>query len=301
MRYHEFKLIEDADETDDARAGRTNASDTPPAGTVQNTEIAADRLPSENGVPFANNFLRSLLGGIVVSLFGQVASQNPMLGNVLRIILSGQSGGFDPRQIMGMVPAGMAPQVERVISQFDPRTGRPTDVPQRRGQSSGRINYENQGAVRSLALSDRLERLLRQTAEEVGLDVHIVSGGQMSMEAYQNARGTKRNTGGSSPTYYLNGRAVRKGSVRHDNGNAADLYLTDGSQRIPLDDPRMNLFVETFFRNGGAGGSGDRDYMGEYNIHLDIVGTSAGGTRSWNASTQFLAAMNRGLAQQGTA
>lgn len=300
MRYHEFRLIEDADETDDARAGRTNASDAPPAGTVQNTEIAADRLPSENGVPFANNFLRSLLGGIVVSLFGQVASQNPMLGNVLRIILSGQSGGFDPRQIMGMVPAGMAPQVERVISQFDPSTGRPTDVPQRRGTSSGRINYENQQSIRSLALSDRLERLLRQTAEEVGLDVHITSGGQMSMEAYQNARGEKTNSGGSSPTYYLNRRAVRKGSVRHDNGNAADLYLTDGGQRVPLNDPRMNLFVETFFRLGGAGGSGDSDYMGD-TIHLDIVGTRSGGTRAWNASTQFLAAMNRGLAQQGTA
>jgi hypothetical protein len=273
---------------------------------VQNTEVAADRLPSENGVPFANQFLRSLLGAVVVGLFGQITQSNPMLANILRIIASGQSGGFDPRQIISMAPAPLQSQVERIISQYDPGTGRPTEVPQRRGQSSGRINYENQQSTRNLALSNRLEDLLRRTAEEVGIDVHITSGGQIPYNSMP--QGTRQNTNRSisrnapaNAWIAPDGEIVRIGSTRHDNGNAADLYLTDRGQRISLDDPRMNLFVETFFRLGGAGGSGDRDYMGDYTIHLDVVGTSSGGTRSWNASTQFLAAMNRGLAAQGIA
>jgi len=49
---------------------------------------------------------------------------------------------------------------------------------------------------------------------------------------------------------------------------------------------------------GAGGGSGDRDYMGDETIHVDIHASRA---RTWNATPQFIAAMNRGLSSRGTA
>ena len=167
------------------------------------------------------------------------------------------------------------------------------------GTSSGRITYANQGKIRSMPLHPNLEAILQRTAAAVGVDVIVSSGGQMSMEAYRRARGTKRSSGGNSPTYYLNGRAVRKGSTRHDNGMAADIQIRNNGRNLKLDSPLMNSFIEAFFRNPGAGGgSGDRDYMGDETIHVDIHRNRS---RSWNATPQFIAAMNRGLSSRGTA
>jgi len=167
------------------------------------------------------------------------------------------------------------------------------------GTSSGRIRYANQGKIRNMPLHPNLEALLQRTAAEVGVDVIISSGGQMSLEAYRRARGEKSNSGGSSPTYYLNRRAVRKGSTRHDNGMAADIQIRNNGRNLKLDSPLMNSFIEAFFRNPGAGGgSGDRDYMGDETIHVDIHASRA---RTWNATPQFIAAMNRGLSSRGTA
>lgn len=181
-------------------------------------------------------------------------------------------------------------------SNTDGETG---EVSQARGTDSGSIRYENQGKIRGLALDSRLEAMLEKTAKEVGVVVHVSSGGQMSMDAYNRARGEKSNSGGSSPTYYLNRRAVRKGSTRHDNGLAADIQISSAGQKQKLDSPIMNSFVEAFFRNPGAGGgSGDTDYMGDYTIHVDIHTQRA---RSWNATPDFLAAMNRGISAQGSA
>lgn len=304
MRFREFSIIEadgpeninPDDEAQDTAAARelSRAVNNPDASAPAN-------LPNQGGVSFANDMLRGLFGAIFSTAFRQMGTAQPAFANILQLILSGQSGGFDPRAILNAAPPQFRGTAERVMSQFDRRTGRPTDVPTEMGTSSGRINYENRGGVRNLRLSSRLEDILRRTAEEVRLDVFIVSGGQMSMDAYQRAPGRKTNSGGSSPTYFLNGRPVRKGSTRHDNGNAADLYLKDGGTMIRLNDPKMNAFVEAFFRNGGQGGSGDFDYMGPNTIHLDVIGTSHGGSVFWNATPQFMAAANRGLATQGTA
>lgn len=167
------------------------------------------------------------------------------------------------------------------------------------GSGSGRITYATQGKIRNQALHPKLKDMLERTAQAVGVDVVVSSGGQMSIEAYRRAPGEKSNSGGTSPTYYLNRRAVRKGSTRHDNGMAADIQIRSGGQNIKLDTPLMNKFVEEFFKNPDAGGgSGDTDYMGDYTIHVDIHKTRS---RSWNATPQFLAAMNRGLSNRGTA
>lgn len=271
-------------------------------GAVNNANANTSGLPTQGNVSFANDIIRNIFGAVFTGLFAQVATQNPAFANILQVILSGRSGGFNPQTILRAAPPQMRGAAQQVMSQFDPRTGRPTDVPTQVGRSSGRINYENQNGIRNLSLSSQLESLLRRTAEETRLDVHIVSGGQMSQADYDSSSGEKRTTVNNSGTrtYWLNGRAVRTGSTRHDNGNAADLYLKDGGQQVRLDDPRMNAFVEAFFRNGGQGGSGDHDYMGEYTIHLDIIGTRHGGSVFWNATNQFMAAANRGLAAART-
>lgn len=307
MRYNEFKIIEaDAGETDADNPTPGETADSENArelsGAVNNPNAATSGLPRSGDVSFANNLIQSIFGAVFTSVFARAAQSNPMFSNILQIILSGRSGGFDPRQILQAAPPQFRPVAQQVMSQFDSRTGRPTDVPTRQGTSTGRINYENQNGVRNLALNNRLESILQTTAQQTGVDVHIVSGGQMSLQDYNNSRGEKRTTTSrtGTRTYWLNGRAVRTGSTRHDNGLAADLYITDGGQRIQLDDPRMNAFVEAFFRNGGQGGSGDHDYMGAYTIHLDIVGTTQGGSVFWNATNQFMAAANRGLATTGT-
>jgi hypothetical protein len=167
------------------------------------------------------------------------------------------------------------------------------------GTDSGNIRYENQGKIRSGGLDSRLEAILQSTAEEVGVTVHVSSGGQMSMADYNAAPGRKTNDGRRSATYYLDGRAVRKGSTRHDDGLAADIQISSGGRKATLDTPLMNSFIEAFFRHPGAGGgSGHRGYMGVETIHVDI---HTGRTRHWHATAEFVGAMQRGLSQQGTA
>lgn len=168
-----------------------------------------------------------------------------------------------------------------------------------RGTDSGSLRYENQGKIRGGKLDNRLEAMLQKAAEEVGVVVHIGSGGQMSMADYQAASGRKTNDGRGSPTYFLDGRPVRKGSTRHDDGKAADIQISSGGQKQRLDTPIMNSFITSFFKLPGAGGgSGDTDYMGDYTIHVDI---HTGRTRTWNATPTFIASMNRGLNSQGVA
>ena len=303
MRYKEFSIIEaDGPEevsTDDETQDIANTR------AVNNAQAATSGLPRTGDVSFANNIIQGIFGALFTTVFARASQANPAFANILQIILSGRSGGFNPQQVLQLAPPQFRPVAQQVMSQFDRRTGQPTDVPTQTGTSSGRINYENQNSTRNLALNGRLEQLLRMAAEEARVDVHIVSGGQRPYSSMP--RGTRQNTNRSvSRTQPTNawitpsGEVWRVGSTRHDNGLAADLYITDGGQRIHLDDPRMNAFVEAFFRLGGQGGSGDYDYMGPNTIHLDIVGTTQGGSVFWNATNQFMAAANRGMAAART-
>lgn len=214
-----------------------------------------------------------------------------------------KSGGANWQQAQRDAEKAARDEITQRQRNTNTNTNTDTDTDQSsdtvQGSGSGRITYATQGKIRNQALHPKLKDMLERTAQAVGVDVVVSSGGQMSMEAYRRARGEKSNSGGKSPTYYLNRRAVRKGSTRHDNGMAADIQIRSGGQNIKLDTPLMNKFVEEFFKNPDAGGgSGDTDYMGDYTIHVDIHKTRS---RSWNATPQFLAAMNRGLSNQGTA
>jgi hypothetical protein len=159
------------------------------------------------------------------------------------------------------------------------------------GTSSGSVTYANQGGTRNLTLEPKMENLLRQTAEEVGVDVVITSGGQVPRSECRRQSGSDN---------YLNGRRVRTGSLRHDYGSAADLYLTNDGNIVGGDTPLFLSFVQAFFRNGGRGGGCSPGYMGPNVMHLDIVGVDRGGGIVWESTGAFTAALNRGISEQSS-
>ena len=157
-----------------------------------------------------------------------------------------------------------------------------------KGTSAGRVTYNNNG-TRNLTLEPKMENLLRQTAEEIGVDVSIVSGGQVPKSE------CRRNSGSDN---YLNGKKVRTGSNRHDYGSAADIDLFNNGEIVRGDTPLFLSFVEAFFRNGGRGGGCSSGYMGANRMHIDIVGTDRGGGIYWESTSAFIAALQRGLNAQ---
>ena len=159
------------------------------------------------------------------------------------------------------------------------------------GTSAGRITYANQNGTRNLSLEPKMENLLRQTAEEIGVDVVITSGGQVPLTECRRQSGSDN---------YLNGKKVRTGSLRHDYGSAADLYIQNNGELIRGDTPLFLSFVQAFFRNGGRGGGCSPGYMGPNTMHLDIVGTDRGGGIVWESTGAFQAVLNRGIAEQTT-
>lgn len=147
---------------------------------------------------------------------------------------------------------------------------------ERSNPSFTRINYENQGATRNYGLSEELESILQLTAQETGVDIFIYSGGQPA-------------TGNQ-----------RVGSRRHDFGNAADLYITQGGNMVCNGDPKFDEFVRVAFKNGIQAGGSSHAYMGNCNMHLDIVGTRTGGGIYWKSTQNFIDALQAGINSRTT-
>ncbi|MFP4402612.1 MAG: hypothetical protein ACLFPL_05290 [Candidatus Nanoarchaeia archaeon] len=141
--------------------------------------------------------------------------------------------------------------------------------------SFDRIKYVNQGAIRNKGLNPVLENILQASAEEVGVEVQIFSGGQCS-----NCR-------------------RRTGSTRHNNGNAADINILDSNGRlIPLSDSKFTDFMTVAVANGikGAGADGPGRYMGQYAMHLDVQSEAVWGHngKSANAPPKVRRAVQKG-------
>lgn len=93
------------------------------------------------------------------------------------------------------------------------------------------LTYTNQGAVRNLPLSPELVKALA-FVEDMGLGIEVFSGGQPPK-------------GSGLP---------RVGEVRHDNGNAADIFLTRNGERLTWENPEHLPIFEEFVRRGVASG-----------------------------------------------
>ena len=99
--------------------------------------------------------------------------------------------------------------------------------------------------------------------------------------------------------YFVDGKKARKGSRRHDGGNAADFKLKKDGKFLGIKSPEFLSFVEAAFALGAKAGSAAHGYMGSETAHIDIVGTSLGGGITWaNADAGFRQAQDRGLIMQ---
>lgn len=111
------------------------------------------------------------------------------------------------------------------------------------------IRYRNQGATRRLPLSPRLQAALA-FLPELGVTAEVFSGGQPAK-------------GSGLP---------RVGSVRHDHGDAGDVFFYRGNQRLdwanPQDRPIFEQIVAKGKNSGITGFGAGPGYMQPGSMHL---------------------------------
>ena len=150
------------------------------------------------------------------------------------------------------------------------------------------VIFAHRGATfRNKDPQQQLVDILSAVAQAGGYTIEIFSAGQMPYDEWASYPSSQREKKGSN--YYLNGKPVRMGSVRHDNGWAVDVrvYNTFGQ---PLDfavdenaaeiDPNILVVLGLLQQYGitafGAGpgymieGSKSK-YPGNGNLHIDIA------------------------------
>lgn len=117
------------------------------------------------------------------------------------------------------------------------------------------LTYANRGATRNDPLDPGLIAKLR-FLEEMGLGAEVFSGGQETLEEVRAGRGS------------------RTGSTRHDHGNAADLFITRGGQRLSWENPEhLPIFQDVVRRAKAAGITGigaGPGYMQPGSIHMGL-------------------------------
>ena len=131
------------------------------------------------------------------------------------------------------------------------------------GSESGRVRMQNRGKTRNKPLDSRLMSVLSSAAEQAGVDVVVFSGGQ-----------DQRGTPG----------ARRTGSIRHDQGLAADVWIYSDGQRLRTtrENPIVAKFIAACVANGAKGIGAGPGYMSGVGIHVDLWGDRAG-ARTWGA------------------
>lgn len=150
--------------------------------------------------------------------------------------------------------------------------------------SYGRVSEEqgSKAAIRKQPINDKLKQVLEKAAAAAQVDVVVHSGGQPSKES---------------------GRGPRTGSTRHDDGNAADLYLMrDGKiLRDPEDREAMAKFVAAATDAGatGVGFGGEGKYMGASSIHVGFGRPATWGGSPWIAQAASGVYRNEDLATSG--
>lgn len=154
--------------------------------------------------------------------------------------------------------------------------------------------------IRNQPIKSRLKRILAEAGDMAGVDfVEVTSGGQMSVSAAIAAGGVLVDA--RRRRYRVNGRIVRTGSNRHDNGRAADLNLQIGSRKQDFTTASGRRVVEKFLEyctSFGANGIGAAaDYMGPVTMHVGFGSAAAWGRdgASANAPAWLRQAWRRGM------
>lgn len=131
------------------------------------------------------------------------------------------------------------------------------------GGGSVRENQSQLAGIRKQPLSPRLKTVLQQAAAAAGVEAVVYSGGQPA-----------KGSGGA-----------RTGSTRHDNGNAADLWLEKNGRKLsdtnPQDKAIMAKFVSAAVQAGATGVGAGHGYMGPSNIHVGFGKQATWGGADW--------------------
>lgn len=152
----------------------------------------------------------------------------------------------------------------------------------------GGIQMLNSGKIRGLGLDPKLMEILQVASFEIGANVEVHSGGQMSIAEALSLGAVK-----DGKKYIVNGKAVRTGSTRHDAGLAADIDLVDAKDGHKLDMTnemdmaRIYQFTKLVKGMGLTGiGAGDMHadgvdaYMGKHRLHVGYGKEAAWGEGS---------------------
>lgn len=133
------------------------------------------------------------------------------------------------------------------------------------GESSGKV-YQRQNRLartRKGPLDSRLVSVLERAAREAGVDVVVFSGGQDRKDS---------------------GSTNRVGSIRHDDGLAADVWIYSEGRRLSTEseNPIVAKFIAACVANGAKGIGAGPGYMNGVGIHVDLWGDRAG-ANFWGA------------------
>jgi hypothetical protein len=164
-------------------------------------------------------------------------------------------------------------------------------------QGGGAIQMKNQGKIRGLGLAPEVMEILQVASYEIGANVEVHSGGQMSIAEAKSLGATIK-----GKKYFVGGKAVRTGSTRHDSGMAADIDLVDASDGHKLDmtnDMDMARIYQFTKLSKGLGftgiGAGDMHadgvdaYMGKHRLHVGFgVETAWGEGSSYKNAPKWL-------------
>jgi len=136
--------------------------------------------------------------------------------------------------------------------------------------------YMNQHATRNMSATQNIERKLEESLLTVygpGTTCEIYSAGQMSRSEIKRLKGVLK-----GQTWYVKGKAVAVGSVRHDNGRAVDIHVFDASGKPILGTELAKLGQYWIAKGYGSAGC----EMNGAGIHLDEWETPpSGGALSW--------------------
>lgn len=155
---------------------------------------------------------------------------------------------------------------------------------------------DTSGKIRSRPISQRLRRILIAAGDLTGVDtVRVTSGGQMAFADAIAAGATKDDRG----VWRLpNGRRVRIGSTRHDNGGAADLRLeVDGVEQSFTSTSGRRVFEDFAEKSAALGCTGlgaGVTYMGRRTMHVGFGSKAVWAKRDQQAPGWLVNAVNRG-------
>lgn len=138
------------------------------------------------------------------------------------------------------------------------------------------LRYANQGATRNQPLSPELLQALGRVVPELGLQMEVFSGGQPEI--------------GSG--------LARVGSVRHDHGNAADVFFHQNGRRLDWANPQDRPIFQDLVRRAKAAGvtgfGAGPGYMQPGSMHIGFgkPGVWGAGGSGRNAPSWLVEAYN---------